>query len=344
MAQLKSHEADRFIARPDRSFTLFLVYGPDHGLAAERAATLARTSGVPLDDPFNAVRIDAGAREVDPDRLINEAYTVGMFGGRRLIWLRGAGNERALTVQVERLLADPPPDTLIVIEAGDLKKGGLRGAVEKAAAGMAIPCYADNDRALQALIDQTFSEANQRLELDARQFLVSHLGGDRAASRAELDKVVLYALGLPVVTLADVEAVCGDASALAFDDVSMSVLTGDLKALDRAMVKFETGSGAPSALFAILIRQFQSLDRMRADMDRDGKSPGAAVASARPPIFFARRKAMEQALGIWTPPAIRAALARLRDSLLQARRTRHLESDVLRMTLLALTVQSARRR
>lgn len=343
MAQIKNHEADRFIARPDWSHAVFLIYGPDHGLAAERAAALARATGIDLDDPFNVIRIDAGAGG-DPDRLVNEAYTVGMFGGRRLIWLRGAGADRQIADQVERLLTDPPPDTIVIIEAGDLKKGGLRASVEKARAGMAIPCYADNERDIQNLIDQTFSRADQRLELDARQFLTSHLGGDRAASRAELEKVSLYALGKPVVSLGDVQAVCGDASALGFDDVSMAVLTGDLDGLDRAMTKFESGGGAPAALFAIIQRQFQVLDRLRADMDREGKSPAAIVNGARPPIFFARRKAMERALSIWTPRAIRAALDRLREAVLQARRARHLEPDVLRMTLLALTVQSARRR
>lgn len=344
MAQLKSHEADRFVARPDLSYALFLIYGPDHGLATERAERLASATGVSLEDPFSAIRIDATARDADPDRLINESQTVGMFGGRRLIWLRGANNDRALVRQVEQILADPPPDTVIIVEAGDLKKGGLRSAVEKADTGLAIPCYTDNERALQELIDRNFPEAGQRLELDARQFLIGHLGGDRAASRAELEKVALYSLGEPVVTLADVMAACGDASALALDDVSFAVLTGDLDGLDRAMIKFERGGGAPSAMFTIISRQFSALDKMRSDMDRDGKSPAAAVAAAKPPIFFARRNAMERALAIWTGPAIRAGLARLRDGVLQARQARHLEPAVLRMTLLALTVQSARRR
>jgi DNA polymerase-3 subunit delta len=344
VAQLKNHEADRFTARPDRDYVVYLIYGPDHGLVSERASALAKASNVPLDDPFSTIRIDAANPGADPDRLINEAYTVGMFGGRRLIWLRGAGNDRALLGQIDRLLGDPPTDTMIIVEAADLKKGGLRGAVEKAPAGLAIPCYTDNDRVLQELIDRTFSAAGLRLELDARRFLVDHLGGDRAASRAELDKIALYARGQPTVTLSDVRAICGDASALGFDDVSMAVLTGDLKALDRAVIKFESGGGAPSALLAMLTRQFQALDRIRADMDSQGKNPTAAVAQAKPPVFFARRKAMEQAAGIWSGPAIRAGLGRLRDAVLQARRARHLETDILRMTLLALTVQSARRR
>ena len=345
MAQLKSHEADRFVARPDLGYAVYLIYGPDHGLAAERARRLAKATGVPLDDPFSAIRIDGPSASADPDRLINEAYTVAMFGGRRLIWLRDAGNDRALVGQVERLLSDPPPETTVLVEAGDLKKGtGLRGAVERAKTGMAIPCYADNDRAVQALIDQTFSDTGQKLALDARQFLLAHLGGDRAASRSELEKIVLYTRGHNAVTLDDVQAICGDASSLGYGDVNDAVLTGDLNALDRAMVKYDSGGGAPSVAFTMLSRQFQMLDRLRAQMDIEGKTAAATVAQAKPPIFFARRAAMETALRIWTPGAIRAALERLRDAVLQSRQTRHLERDILHITLMALTIQSARRR
>lgn len=344
MAQLKNHQADRFLAKPDLTHCLYLVYGPDHGLAAERARTLAVASGISLDDAFNAIRIDANVATSDPDRLTNEAYTVSMFGGQRLIWVRGAGGDRSLITQVERILSDPPPDTIIVIEAGDLKKGGLRTAVERSTTGLAIPCYADDERSLQTLIDNTFTKSGQRLDLDARQFLLEHLGGDRGASRSELEKIALYTLGQPSVTLTDVQAISGDASALGFDDVSMAVLTGNLHGLDRAIVKYQSSGGAPSVLFTMLSRQFQLLDKLRADMDQQGRTATATVAQAKPPIFFARRNAMEKALSIWTSTAIRAALARLRDAVLQSRMTNTVDADILRMTLLALTIQSARRR
>ena len=43
-------------------------------------------------------------------------------------------------------MAEPPRDAVIVIEAGDLKKGvGLRAVVEAAASAMALPCYADEE-------------------------------------------------------------------------------------------------------------------------------------------------------------------------------------------------------
>lgn len=344
MAQLKANEVDRFLRDPS-GYSVYLVYGPDHGLAAERSHAIARSTGIDLDDAFSAIRLDQSALAGDPDRLINEAYTVGMFGGQRLIWLRGAGNDRALAGQLDRVLADPPPDTIVLIEAGDLKKGtGLRGVVEKSKAGLAIPCYADNERAIQGLLDEVFGSSGQKLALDARHFLLNHLGGDRAASRTELEKVLLYTHGQDSVTYEDVRAICGDASALGFDDVSDAVLAGDLARYDRAMTKFERGGGAPSMLFAVLIRQFQMLDRLRDEMDRNNRNAAAVVAGARPPVFFARRRLIEQALQRWPSAAIRTALARLQDAVLQSRRSRVLEHQVLHITLMALTIQSARRR
>ncbi len=344
MAQLKASEIDRFLRNPG-GYAFYLVYGPDHGLVAERSRALAHATGIDLDDAFSTIRLDPSSLTSDPERLANEAYTVGMFGGQRLIWVRGAGNDRALVKQVEALTGDPPADTVVLIEAGELRKGtGLRAAVEKAKSALAIPCYADNARDIQNLLDDVFSQAGQKLELDARQFLLAHLGGDRAATRAELEKILLYTHGQASIALDDVRAICGDASALGYDDVSDAVLNGDLAAFDRAMTKFDLGGGAPSMLFAVLVRQFQSLDRLRHEMDRQGKPAAAIVASARPPVFFSRRKLIEGALQRWPSVAIRAALARLQDAVLQARKARETEREVLHITLMALTIQSARRR
>ena len=73
-----------------------LIYGPDRGLVAERAASLVTASKVDADDPFSSVRLDAGAVNSDPGRLVDEARAIGLFGGLRLVRLLGAGNDRGV--------------------------------------------------------------------------------------------------------------------------------------------------------------------------------------------------------------------------------------------------------
>jgi len=345
VSELKAGEVDRFLKNPDPTKSLYLVYGPDRGLVSERAELLAKSTGIDLADSFSTIKLDANELAADPVRLIDEAYTVGMFGGDRLIWIRNTANQKDVATNIEAILKDPPEGVKLIVEAGDLKKGtGLRAAVEKSTAGITLPCYADNAGALSSLIDSTFSETGQRLSLDARRYIQEHIGGDRRASRGELEKLVLYAHGEEEITLDMARASIGDASSTSFDDVVDAVITGRLDDFDEAMQAFISAGSNPQPLLAAAIRQFQQLDLLRADMDRSGQSASGVVASAKPPVFFARRKTVELALSRWTAQGIRHALRRLQDCVLESRMNAALTVPVAQTALLAITIQSARRR
>jgi len=196
MAQKKGYEVDAWLGRPGDQ-PVVLVYGPDRGLVAERARAFALATGLKLDDPFSVVRLDAAEAERDAGRLVDEARTVPMFAARRLLWVRNATGQKGLAEQVKSLLADPPRDATVLIEAGELRKGmALRSAVEASPAGMALPCYPDEARDIDAVIDGELKKSGLRLSEDARQLLRSNLGGDRLASRGEIEKLALYAHGL----------------------------------------------------------------------------------------------------------------------------------------------------
>lgn len=345
MSELKAGEVDRFLRSPDKAKVLYLVYGPDRGLVSERAEILARSTGVDLADSFSTIKLDANELAGDPVKLIDETYTVGMFGGDRLIWIRNTGNQKDVAANIETILKDPPEGVKLIVEAGDLKKGtGLRATVEKSATGITLPCYSDNAGALNSLIDATFSETGQRLSLDARRYIQEHIGGDRRASRGELEKLVLYAHGEEEITLDMARACIGDASATSFDDVVDAVITGKLDEFDEAMQAFISAGSNPQPLLAAAIRQFHQLDLLRADMDKGGQSASAVVASAKPPVFFARRKTVELALSRWSGQGIRHALRRLQECVLESRMNAALTVPVARTALLAITIQSARRR
>ena len=345
MTLLKANEIDHYLRKPDFGKIVHLVYGPDRGLAAERSATLAKLSGVDLDDPFAAIKLDSETLGGDPDRLMNEAYTVSMFGGARLIWLRGVSNNLSLVKQLELLLNKPPENTYCIFEAGDLKKGSkVRDIVEGAKNACAIPCYVDGVRNISTIIDEELKKNNQTIGLEARQFLLSLLGADRGASRSEIDKLCLYTSGKTQIEYSDIADILGDASAISVDAITDAVLTGNLQAFDKSITKFSSSGASNFLLFSAMIRQFQALDKMRNEMEVGGKSANQAMSSARPPIFFARKSAIETALNKWPGKAIRAAHERLQTALLDSRKHNALDGDVAHMALLALTVQASRRR
>ena len=87
MTALKAADVDAFVARPDAARPVVLVYGPDSGLVSERAKTIVRASVDNPDDPFSLVRIEGDDLSGNPLRLVEEANTIPLFGGRRAIWV-----------------------------------------------------------------------------------------------------------------------------------------------------------------------------------------------------------------------------------------------------------------
>ena len=344
MAEVKSHEFDAFLKRKPLPVRLFLVYGPDRGLVSERATALAATSGVSLDDAFSVVKLDAGDVGNQPGRLIDEMNAIGLFGGERLIWIRNAGSEKGLSDGLDILARMPAGPSTLIIEAGDLKKGAaLRKAAESTPVAVAIPCYADDGRALQALIDQELSAENLRISPAARERLLETIGGDRLASRNEVRKLALYCRGKEMVEEQDVEEIVGDASGISTDGAVDAVLKGDRDGFLHAIQKIVSSK---TPIFLVLqgcLRQFQLLELMRAEMDEKRVPAAQALASLGRHLHFRRKPIVENALRAWTGPAIRRETQRLQAAILQSRQRPALEDTIAMQTMLATVLQSARR-
>lgn len=343
MAQKKAHEVDSWLRQPDPRASIVLFYGPDRGLVSERARAFVERADFDAEDPFSCVRLDAAEVEATPGRLLEEAATVPMFSARRLIWIRGAGTHKHLADEVKALAATPPPDAMILIEAGELKKGAaLRSAVEAGPAAMALPCYADEARSIDGLIDEMLSREKLSIGMEARQLLRASLGGDRLATRSEIEKLALYCHGKGEIGPQDVAAMTGDVSALNIDQAVDAVLTGKAEAFDASFARLLSSGVQPFLVLAAAQRQFQALSLMRGEMDKSGRPAGAVVAAARPPVFFSRRKLVESTLQRWTGPALLRALERLQAAILLTRQRPDLATATARQALIALVVEAAR--
>lgn len=344
MAEVKSHEFDAFLKRKPLPVRLFLIYGPDRGLVSERAAAIAAASGVDLDDAFSVVKLDAGEIGSHPGRLIDEMNAIGLFGGERLVWVRNAASEKGIADAIDILASQSPGPSTLVIEAGDLKKGSaLRKVVETRSQAVAIPCYADDGRALQSLIDQELAAEGLRISPAARQRLVETIGGDRLASRNELRKLALYCRGRELIEEQDVEEIVGDASAISTDDAIDAILKGDKDGFLHAIQKIVSSKTPVFLVLQGCLRQFQLLELMRAEMDEKRAPAAQAMATLGRHLHFRRKPIVENALKTWASPGIRRETQRLQAAILQSRQRPALEDTIAMQTLLATVLQSARR-
>lgn len=341
MVAVRPGDAETALARRDPSRSVVLIFGPDTGLVRERAEGLVRRIVPDAHDPFALVRLEGDDIASDPRRLIDETSTIGLFGGERVVWVR-AGT-RNIVPALQPVLSGPC-DALVVVEAGDLKKGApLRALCESAPNALAIACYADSERDLARLVDAMMAEAGLTIDRDARELLVSLIGGDRLASRGEIAKLALYARGQQKVTLEDVRTIVGDASALALDDVVDAALSGAPQEAVLALAKAFGAATRPDAVLGALLRGLTGLHQMTLAVAA-GASPEHVIGNARPQVHFSRKPKLEKALRALDPDRCLKAMLAVDDAVLAARRNAALASAICERAVLQVAQQAGRRR
>lgn len=338
MTALKAHEVARYLARPDLSEGIFLAYGPDGGLVRETAQRLIRQlSG---DDPASAslTIFDGPELDAEPGRLVMEARSVSLFGGKRIIRVRNA--TKALVMPLTEL-RDDPGGAAIILEAGNLTpRDALRALVESAKLGRALPCYPDTDETLANLMRDTFNQLGIRADADVIPTLRDILGNDREITRRELEKLTLFAAASKTLTREDVLLLCADNGALAIDAILDASGGGHAERLEMALNRALAASVNPQQLLAMLANHFANLRRWRVEVD-NGKPPRAVLEAVKPKPHFSRITNLEQQLRLWTEPALANATERLLNATSDSRRKPVLAETILRRTTLALCMQAA---
>lgn len=311
--------ADRFLAAPPETLRAVLFYGPDGGLARERAAALGKRHVGDLADPFRVSAVAPAALADEPGLLADEAAQLSLTGETRLVRLEAATDACAEACRL--LLENEHAAALAIVEAGELgPRSRLRRLFEDTPDAAAIACYADDEAAVSRLIRRTFDEAGISVTPDALAFLAGRLGEDRKITRSELEKLVLYAADSRSVTLEDAAASCGAQAGLTLDELCDAAATGRAAAAIAGLDTLsEEGVHAVPILRAAQ-RHFARLQLAAARIEA-GAAPDAAVKALRPPVFFKRNRAFRDALRLWNAAAAGGALERLVDAEAACKRT-----------------------
>jgi DNA polymerase-3 subunit delta len=320
--------------RDPGSCRVVLLFGEDSGLIRERANGLVRLVAGSLDDPFRVVDLDRDAAV----RLEAEAASLSLTGGRRVVRVRDVTD--GAVAAVKTVLAGHG-EALVVLEGPGLpSRSKLRTALEAAPDGAAIGCYPEEGKALEATVRGALAEASVTIEDQALAWVTAQLGGDRALTRQELEKLALHAGAGGAVDLAAAMVCIGDVAGLSLDDALFAATEGDVAGLDRALeLALAGGQVAPSALRAGL-GHLQRLHRARLAV-AGGVPPEEAMRTARPPVFWQRQPAFTRALRLWPVGALEAALDGLNEAERSCRRTGAPVETICRNALMVIARRAA---
>lgn len=337
----KRGEIERALAAPG-DIRLFLLHGPDiagsHALAPRLAATLG--------DDVERVVLSPATLKADPALLADEAASLSLFGGRRLILIDGGGDE--LLSPVSALLDAPVAGNPVMLVTGALKKTSkLLALAEGSPRALANASYVPEGRDAERMVIDLGRAAGLSISSDLARRLANGSGNDRALLGFEVDKYALYLDASPdrpaTLDPSVVDALSAGVEEGDISGVVDAVLDGEVRALDRELAQFGAGGGEAVVMLRALSRRLLLLVGLRGEIDRGGSVDGV-MASTGKSMFFKDKPAVTRQLGRWSGERLATALTRTLDAERALKSPGSLGADAIGETLFAISQAAARRR
>jgi DNA polymerase-3 subunit delta len=291
-----------------------LLYGDDHGMIHDRAAALVRSVAGSLDDPFLVAELGRDGI----GQLADEAASLPLTGGRRVVWLRDVTD--AATGPVTTVLQGAAPALVVLAAPGLPARSRLRTLLEAAPDGVAIGCYPEAGRALADTIRSVLAEFDVGIDAEALAWMSEQLGTDQASTRQEVAKLALFVSSGGRVDLDAATACIGDLAGLSLDDALFAATEGDVARTDRALELAVAEGASPVGLLRAGLMHLQRLHRARLAMD-EGLTAADAMKAVRPPVFFRRMTPFTMALNLWSSAALDVAMTGLAEAERACKRT-----------------------
>lgn len=294
MSKIQAGISDKFCKADHPDCHAILVYGPDEGRSRERAKNLLIAAAGTADDPFQIAKINGAQTDEDSSHLVDEALQLSLMGGRRAVLLEGASDTHV--AQVKTLLTENLPlPAQVILLAGELTpRSKLRSLFDKESTLASVATYVDDQRSLGDTIADWSRETGWRLSREAQAFLVQGLGGDRALTRQELEKLDLYMLGASqeeMIQLVDVQNIIAGLDTIDTDKALFAALSGQMETALIELGKALDQGKAAEALVATYLYHLTRLADGQANIAR-GASARDAVDGMRPPVFFQKKAAV----------------------------------------------------
>ena len=324
------------VLRDPQRYAGILLHGDDPGLIRERALTAARAVVPSLDDPF----LSAVLLKEEHGRLLEEAQSLSLVGGRRVVRVVDAGD--ALATAAGKLSSAATDGALVILEAGSLTaRSKLRQMAEKAAGWASIACYPETGAALTNEIRRAATEAGTTLTDDALAFLTRELGSDTGTRRAELEKLFLYAAGERQIDLDMATLCCARVADASVDLLLAAVMGGELVRAGHLLQQVVDEGATGPGLIVMLSGRAQRLLKVRLEM-QTGRSADDAVRSLLPPVFFRDVPRFVREAQTWSEEALITVLADARVADLACKRAGSRDATIASQLFLAVARRAAR--
>lgn len=310
--KLSTRDAAAYFAKPDPRRAGLLIFGDDAArVALRRSETVRNLAGERAEEDMRLTRIAGSDLRRDPAALADAIKATGFFPGVRVAVVDGATD--ALAPVFASALADwREGDAVTVATAGPLRANSkLRKLFEGDPNLLAAAIYDDPpDR--HEIERLTQAAGLSAVPSDAMAALVELANSlEPGDFRQMIEKIGLYKLGDDTPLAPEEIALSAPATlTAALDDALDLVADGRAERIAPLVRRLQAQGVNPVSLTIGATRRFRLLHQIAADPG----GPGEGIKKVRPPVWGARRTALQRQASRWPLARLEAALALLLDT------------------------------
>ena len=293
---------ERMAALPDDGtlHPVYLIAGPEMLRVLEAADAVrrrARAQGIGERAVF-----DADGRDFDWGMLEATFNAPSLFSARRLVEVRlptGKPGKDGIEI-ISSFCADPPPDVILLITAGEWSKahhGKWTEAVSRI--GMISIAWAIKPHELAGWVESRLRMKGLSADRDAVHILVERVEGNLLAAAQEIDKLVLLAGG-GTLDAATMQSLVADAARYDVFRLTDAVLDGQAAQVSRMLAGVRAEGDVVAGLMPMVIRELLRTAALARAQAR-GANLGAEMKSQG--IWEARQAPFKRALQRHPNPA-----------------------------------------
>ena len=271
--------------------TAYLLYGPEAYLRRQYRDKLKNAMAAP-DDNMNFAAFEG--KETDVEAVIELAETLPFFAEQRVILIENSGFFKNSCERLAEYLPKTPSTTHFIFVEDEIdKRSKCYKAVQKT--GKVVEFATQTEELLKRWILSRLKKEGKNITGSVMQLFLSKTGTDMGNIDRELEKLICYTMGRPVIEAADVEAIATEQTQnKIFEMVNAIAEHNQRKALDL-YYDLLTLKEPSMRIMYLISRQFQILLNVK-DMSARGMDQASMAKIAGIPPFAVRRN-VSQAKG-----------------------------------------------
>jgi DNA polymerase-3 subunit delta len=289
----------------------YLVYGDEPLLVNEACDAIRAAAQAAGFGERERYTVEPG---FDWNALYAASQSLSLFAERRLIELRlptGKPGETGANMMMD-MLAQPSPDTVLLVVAGKLEKRDreTKWVTAIAEAGAVVAIYPVEAAQLPAWITRRMRARGLVPGPGVAELLAHHMEGNLLAAAQEIDKLAMARVAGATISADDIEDGLGDNARFTVFGLADSCLQGEAATIERILGNLRSEGVEPVLVLWALARETRELTHMAAELEA-GKPLAAVLESRR--VWAKRRPLVSRALK-------RLSLARCHDLIQRAAR------------------------